>query len=290
MAVVIACRWNFTTPLSKSLEGMNGFRTIILGVLLGLITAIILYRNLFRQWPWDETVSPKTLPVGNDKTEQPTLKVETTADMVRAGSVVSFESGSKQLDEIQERLDNLQTSLQALADKIGQSSSNNQPAKDESTSKAIDAIATQMEAALKNAREQVERRDQVNENLVATLSKSSIQRTLARFAQSLELCRAVSTKVAEGKTSGVDAMEFLLGDLESALTDNNVHCFNINTGDLVATLPAGSFTPIAAVDATSPEQSGTIKEARTAAYFIDEGEGQRRFIAPAKVIVYKVSN
>lgn len=187
-----------------------------------------------------------------------------------------------QLEAIHRRLDELQTSLKVLAGKLD--------APDRTAEKAVDAIASQMDAALKNAREQVERRDQVNEKLVATLSKASVQRTLARFAQTLELARAVAAKVTEGKSSGADAMEFVLGDLESVLADNNVRFISISPGEKVADLPPGSFTPIAAVDADNPTQAGTVKEARTAAYFIDDGDGQRRFIAPAKVIVYKARN
>ena len=81
---------------------------------------------------------------------------------------------------------------------------------------------------------------------------------------------------------------FILGDLESALADNNVLFEQFPVGTRLADLPSGSFTPVAYVDAPSPELAGTVKESKSAAYYILEADEKRRYIAPAKLVVYKV--
>ena len=61
----------------------------------------------------------------------------------------------------------------------------------------------------------------------------------------------------------------------------------IAVGARVADLPAGSFAAISVVDATQDSLRGTVKEVRSRCYFIPEEGKKPRYIAPAKVILYR---
>ena len=61
----------------------------------------------------------------------------------------------------------------------------------------------------------------------------------------------------------------------------------ISVGARVSDLPAGSFAAISVGDATDDSQRGTVKEVRSRCYFIAEDGKKPRYIAPAKVILYR---
>lgn len=280
---VAAMRWGMSGGFLESLSGKEGAKTLVLAVAVGAIAWIALSRKLWGHFPWQEDPHRRSVRAGE------VISVETgdtSTPQVRTTVNVGFDSEA--LKGIQDQLAKLEKSLVAVSAKLDQPAPAAPNKGDENVAKALEAMKEQMDAGLRNAREEVERRDRTNDTLAETLKRSSIQRTLARMALTLELARAVGAKVAEGKTSGADAMEFLLGDLESALMDNNVNFESVAVGTKLADLAAGSFTPVAYVDAPSPELAGTVKEAKSAAYFIQEDDGKRRFIAPAKLILYKV--
>ena len=61
----------------------------------------------------------------------------------------------------------------------------------------------------------------------------------------------------------------------------------VTVGTKVADLSAGSFAAISVVDAPEDTLRGTVKEVRSRCYFISESGKKPRFIAPAKVILYR---
>jgi hypothetical protein len=75
--------------------------------------------------------------------------------------------------------------------------------------------------------------------------------------------------------------------MDSALTDQGVETLEISVGARVADLPAGSFAAISVVDAPQDSLRGTVKEVRSRCYFIPEEGKKPRYIAPAKVILYR---
>lgn len=283
---IAVLRWGMSGGFLESLSGKEGAKTLVLAVAAGAVAWVALSRKLWGHFPWEEDPHRTAVRAGE------VLSVETgdtSAPQIRTTVNVGIESEA--LRDIQGQLAKLEKALAAVAAKLDQPMPAAPAPKaegDDNVAKALETMKEQMEATLRNARDEVERRDKTNETLAETLKRASIQRTLARMALTLELARAVGAKVAEGKTSGADAMEFLLGDLESALMDNNVNFESVAVGTKLGDLAAGSFTPVAYLDAPSPELAGTVKEAKSAAYFIQEDDGKRRYIAPAKLILYKV--
>jgi hypothetical protein len=287
LLVAVVIRWD-SGSLAEVLKGREGVKTLALGILLGAGVIVLLHKLLEGHFPWQP--KPPRSAKRPGAVLQRVVGAE-TAPLTAPGDARRHGHDSAALEEIRASIAKVNQTLSTLIAKMDATPAPATPKEDnEYVSKALGSLSSQMEAALRNAREEVERRDKANEALTANLTKANILRTLTRFATALELARAVSAKVAEGKTSGADGLEFVLGDLESALADNNVHPEQLAVGTPIKDLPAGSFTPMAYVDAENPSQAGTIKEARSAAYFIPDEDGRKRYIAPAKVIAYKANN
>ena len=145
----------------------------------------------------------------------------------------------------------------------------------------------ELSGALSEAMKEISKRDGTIDTLAANVTRTNIQRVLARVTQSLEVTRALQTRVVDGKSSAAESFEFLVDDMDSALADQGVEHMDIAVGARVADLPAGSFAAISVVEAPEDSLRGTVKEVRSRSYFIAEEGKKPRYIAPAKVILYR---
>ena len=134
---------------------------------------------------------------------------------------------------------------------------------------------------------QITSRDGQIDMLTKNVNQSNIQRNLVRLTQSLEVARALQARVASQKSDPKESFDFVVDDLDSALSDQGVESMEIAVGTMVADLAAGSFAAISVVDASEDALRGTVKEVRSRCYFIPEAGKKPRFIAPAKVILYR---
>jgi len=144
-----------------------------------------------------------------------------------------------------------------------------------------------LSGALSEAMKQISVRDSQIDILATNVNRANIQRNLVRLTQVLEVARSLKARVADGKSDPKESFEFLVDDMDSALTDQGVETLEISVGARVADLPAGSFAAISVVDATQDSLRGTVKEVRSRCYFIPEEGKKPRYIAPAKVILYR---
>jgi hypothetical protein len=145
----------------------------------------------------------------------------------------------------------------------------------------------QLSGALSEAMKEISKRDGTIDTLAANVSRTNIQRILTRISQCLEVARSLQLRVADGKSSASESFEFIVDDLHAALADHGVESLAIQAGARVSDLAAGSFAAISVVDAPTEEARGTVKEARTRSYFVSEEGKKPRYIAPAKVILYR---
>jgi hypothetical protein len=146
----------------------------------------------------------------------------------------------------------------------------------------------ELSGALSEAMKQISSRDSQLEILTKNLNLANIQRNLIRLTQSLEVARTLQARVSSGKSEPKESFDFLVDDLDSALSDQGVESQEIAVGTKVADLAAGSFATISVVDTSEEALRGTVKEVRSRCYFISEEGKKPRYIAPAKVILYRV--
>lgn len=147
--------------------------------------------------------------------------------------------------------------------------------------------AGDLSGALSEAMKQISVRDSQIDILATNVNRANIQRNLVRLTQILEVARSLKSRVAAGKSDPKESFDFLVDDMDSALSDQGVEAMEIAVGARVSDLPAGSFAAISVVDATDDSQRGTVKEVRSRCYFISEEGKKPRYIAPAKVILYR---
>jgi hypothetical protein len=145
-----------------------------------------------------------------------------------------------------------------------------------------------LSGALSEAMKQISVRDGQIDILTTNVNRANIQRNLVRLTQILEVARTLKARIISGKSDPKESFEFIVDDMDSALSDQGVEAMEIAVGARVADLPAGSFAAISVVDAPEDSQRGTVKEVRSRCYFIPEEGKKPRFIAPAKVILYRV--
>jgi hypothetical protein len=141
--------------------------------------------------------------------------------------------------------------------------------------------------ALSEAMKQISVRDSQIDILATNVNRANIQRNLVRLTQSLEVALSLKARVDSGLSNAKDSFDFLVDDMNSALTDQGVESMEIAVGARVADLPAGSFAAISVVDAPQDSLRGTVKEVRSRCYFIPEEGKKPRFIAAARVILYR---
>jgi molecular chaperone GrpE (heat shock protein) len=151
----------------------------------------------------------------------------------------------------------------------------------------VPAKLGELSGALSEAMKQISSRDGQIDLLTKNVNQSNIQRNLLRLTQSLEVARSLQARVTSGKSDPKESFDFLVDDLDSALSDQGVESMEIAVGTKVADLAAGSFAAISVVDAPEDALRGTVKEVRSRCYFIPEAGKKPRFIAPAKVILYR---
>jgi molecular chaperone GrpE (heat shock protein) len=145
----------------------------------------------------------------------------------------------------------------------------------------------ELSGALSEAMKQISTRDNQIDLLTKNVNQANIQRNLVRLSQSFEIARTLQTRVGSGKSDPKESFDFIVDDLDSALSDQGVEAMEITVGTKVADLAAGSFAAISVVDAPEDALRGTVKEVRSRSYFISEAGKKPRFIAPAKVILYR---
>jgi hypothetical protein len=145
----------------------------------------------------------------------------------------------------------------------------------------------EISGALSEAMKQISVRDSQIDILATNVNRANIQRNLVRLTQSLEVAISLKARVDSGLSNAKDSFDFLVDDMNSALTDQGVQSMEIAIGARVADLPAGSFAAISVVDAPQDSLRGTVKEVRSRCYFIPEEGKKHRFIAAARVILYR---
>ena len=145
----------------------------------------------------------------------------------------------------------------------------------------------EISGALSEAMKQISVRDSQIDILATNVNRANIQRNLVRLTQSLEVAISLKARVDSGLSNAKDSFDFLVDDMNSALTDQGVQSMEIAVGARVADLPAGSFAAISVVDAPQESLRGTVKEVRSRCYFIPEEGKKPRFIAAARVILYR---
>jgi molecular chaperone GrpE (heat shock protein) len=151
----------------------------------------------------------------------------------------------------------------------------------------VPAKLGELSGALSEAMKQITSRDSQIDLLTKNVNQANIQRNLVRLSQSLEVARALQVRVTSGKSDPKESFDFVVDDLDSALSDQGVESMEVAVGTKVADLAAGSFAAISVVDAPEDALRGTVKEVRSRCYFISEDGKKPRFIAPAKVILYR---
>lgn len=145
----------------------------------------------------------------------------------------------------------------------------------------------ELSGALSEAMKEISRRDKTIDDLTSNVTRTNIQRNLARLTQILEVALSLKSRISSGKSDPVDSLDFLVDDMNAALTDQGVEFMEIIPGTKVSELPAGSFAAIAVVDAPEEPLKGTVKEVRSRCYFIPEEGKKPRYVAPAKVVLYR---
>jgi molecular chaperone GrpE (heat shock protein) len=183
--------------------------------------------------------------------------------------------------KIQEELAELRKDIKSIK------GSPNAPATDSAPAAEVPAKLGELSGALSESMKQISSRDGQIDLLTKNVNQANIQRNLLRITQSLEVARSLQARVASGKSDAKESFDFVVDDLDSALSDQGVESMEIAIGTKVADLAAGSFAAISVVDAPDDALRGTVKEVRSRCYFIPEEGKKPRFIAPAKVILYR---
>ena len=218
------------------------------------------------------------------ETEQPADKETLTNDTAEEEgeslySVLASQNEAQR--KIQDDLAALRQEIKSI--KVGSTAT----AIDSAPPAEVPAKLGELSGALSEAMKQISSRDGQIDLLTKNVNQSNIQRNLVRLTQSLEVARALQARVACQKSDPKESFDFVVDDLDSALSDQGVESMDIAVGTKVADLAAGSFAAISVVDAPEDELRGTVKEVRSRSYFITEAGKKPRFIAPAKVILYR---
>ena len=210
------------------------------------------------------------------------IKQENSAPSERGESLhappVASSIQDEQLTKLLNKVDALRHDLTRRLDQL-----------ESSTSKAAPVAGVQASGdseTLNLAVKQIGQRDETIDRLTSIVSRGNVKMLLIRVAQSLENALSLGRRISNQQSNPAESFEFITGDLEAVLADQGVEFLVVSPGDKVTDLPAGSFSAISVTDAPSDELRGTIKEARSRAYFIKDEKGTR-YIAPAKVILYK---
>ena len=218
------------------------------------------------------------------ETEQPADKGKAT-DEAKAQEGGSLHSALATQNEAQRKLqDELAALRQDIKSIKGTSAS---PANESVPAVEVPAKLGELSGALSEAMKQISSRDGQIDLLTKNVNQANIQRNLVRLSQSLEIARALQVRLTAGKSDPKESLDFVVDDLDSALSDQGVESMEVAVGTKVADLAAGSFAAISVVDAPEDSLRGTVKEVRSRCYFISESGKKPRFIAPAKVILYR---
>jgi molecular chaperone GrpE (heat shock protein) len=145
----------------------------------------------------------------------------------------------------------------------------------------------ELSKSLSQAMNEISKRDATISNLTANVTRSNIQNNLVRLTQTLDIACLIHARLANGKSNANESIEFIIEDIKSALNGQGVEFSEIKPGTRVADLPAGSFAAISVVDAPNDSLKGTVKEVRSLCYFVNEENKKPRYIAAAKVILYR---
>ena len=145
--------------------------------------------------------------------------------------------------QIQEELSALRRDIKSIKASPGAAAADNAPAAE------VPAKLGELSGALSEAMKQISVRDSQIDILATNVNRANIQRNLVRLTQSLEVALSLKARVDSGLSNAKDSFDFLVDDMNSALTDQGVESMEIAVGARVADLPAGSFAAISVVDA-----------------------------------------
>jgi molecular chaperone GrpE (heat shock protein) len=223
------------------------------------------------------------------ETEQPADKETSSEDAPdeEGESLYSILTSQNEAQrQIQEELAALRKDIKSIKANPGKAAADS-ALTDSAPAAEVPAKLGELSGALSEAMKQISSRDGQIDLLTKNVNQSNIQRNLVRLSQSLEVARALQVRVASGKSDPKESFDFVVDDLDSALSDQGVESMEVAVGTKVADLSAGSFAAISVVDAPEDALRGTVKEVRSRCYFISEDGKKPRFIAPAKVILYR---
>lgn len=150
-------------------------------------------------------------------------------------------------------------------------------ADDTSLRKAVETLAGELSAREKEAsrhQDLLVQRDQ--------------KRLLARIASIRETAEFMRRAVLAGKMDVNEALNQMMLELEAAIGDTGLEVHQIAPGTCISELPAAAFIALTAEIASDPSQAGTVKEAVSDALFIQDPEGRRAYISPAKLKLYRI--
>lgn len=148
------------------------------------------------------------------------------------------------------------------------------------------------DASLRQAVETLARELSVREKESARHLELLVQRDqkrlLARIASVRETAEFMRRATLAGKMDVREALDQMMLEIEAAVADVGLEVHQIAPGTRVADLPAAAFTALSAEVAADPDQAGTVKEALSDALYLQDGEGRRAYVSPAKLKLYRI--
>jgi hypothetical protein len=232
-------------------------------------------------------VSPNKNPpvelIENDSDKSDYTSVTILSGILLGVFVILYRQ-NKFISEIRELRDQQKSALATTETKPQTESTS---ASESSVESVKNETLDELSKSLAQAMNEISKRDATINNLTANVTRSNIQNNLVRLTQTLDIACLIQTRLANGKSNANESIEFIIDDIKSALNGQGVEFSEIKPGTRVADLPAGSFAAISVVDAPNESLKGTVKEVRSLCYFISEENKKPRYIAAAKVILYR---
>lgn len=154
------------------------------------------------------------------------------------------------------------------------------------------ALAAGDDASLRHAVETLARELSVREKESARHLELLVQRDqkrlLARIASIRETAEFMRRATLAGKMDIPQALDQMMLEIEAAVADVGLEVHQIAPGTRVADLPAAAFTALSAEPPPSPDQAGTVKEALSDALYLQDADGRRAYVSPAKLKLYRI--
>lgn len=269
---------------TASAVGVGVLLAYVLDRSLGFIFAAAIEVLIFYVVVWTDnqsTTRTVTRKTEEASTVRPNLPTPTVIDTSAIEKLLrqSLSASTSEQGKIVSELASLRKEIDTLKHAPGATISETSPISEQKLG--------ELSASLGEAMKQISVRDTQIDILATNVNRANIQRNLVRLTQILEVARSLKARVADGRSDPKESFDFLVDDMDSALTDQGVEALEIELGSRVAELPAGTFAAISVVDAPEDSLRGTVKEVRSRCYFISEEGKKPRYIAPAKVILFR---